>query len=281
MSAKAPSVARSPVAKKPKKSPKVPKRLKGDQEGVIRSHKGKRFKLVRAKKNLIWKEVPRSPPPRSSTSRMVADVERIVADEQKKSRAARKIQGAWKRRKARVMDFESIVLPSAPGRRKMVSLKPSSRVSRIRTVSYPKEGSARARKYLSAARKALVSASRSLGARDARKSKLSMARKDLSLLDGKLRSLARVPHRVSDIANRIKKAAVKARRGLRKAPSPAASAPSIKMSELLRMISNLKKAVPAAESSRKKKKQVALDAGCIHFVIKPECMSKVCGSKSN
>jgi hypothetical protein len=40
-----------------RKSPQVPRRLKGDAAGVIRSHKGKRFILVQGPRNLMWKPV--------------------------------------------------------------------------------------------------------------------------------------------------------------------------------------------------------------------------------
>lgn len=271
-----------PLPKKPKKSPQVPKRLKGDQEGVVRSHKGKRYKLVRAKKNLIWKQIPRSPPrpSQSSTSRLIAEVNR-AASIAKKSLAARRIQGAWrKRRMQRAEPFDVDLLPDVrlPAAR---IRKASSRVPRIATKSFPKTvGTARARRYLSEARKALGSANRSLARRGLSVRSLSIARKDLSMLQRKLASLAMVPGRVSVLANRINKAAVKARRVAKeRTPTPA-----LRMSELDRLISNLKKGVVAEgekqQQQKKKKKQVALDAGCIHFVIKPECMNKVCGGAS-
>jgi hypothetical protein len=290
-----------PPPKKPKKSPQVPKRRKGDREGMVRSHKGKRFKLVRAKVNLIWKEIPRSKSKRetpqesaarrsrpsrssrSSTSRLIAEVNR-AASIAKKSLAARRIQGAWrKRRMQRAEPFDVDLLPDVrlPAAR---IRKASSRVPRIATKSFPKEvGTARARRYLSKARKALASADRSLAGRGLSARSLSIARKDLSMLQRKLASLAMVPGRVSVLANRINKAAVKARR-VAKERTPT---PSLRMSELGRLISNLKKGVVAEEQKqqqqqqqKKKKKQVALDAGCIHFVIKPECMNKVCGGAS-
>lgn len=284
-----------PPPRRPKKSPQVPKRFKADREGMIRSHKGRRFKLVRAKVNLIWKEIPRSksksrsrePPARpsrssrSSTSQLIAEVER-AASIAKKSLAARRIQAAFrKRRMQRASPFDVALLPDVrlPARIR----KPSSRVPRIATKSFPKEvGSARARRYLSKARKALASAGRSLAGRGLSARSLSIARKDLSMLQRRLASLAKVPGRVSVLANRINKAAAKARRVAKeRTPTPA-----LRMSELSRLLSNLKKGVVAEEQKQqqqqqqKKKKQIALDAGCIHFVIKPECMNKVCGGAS-